>query len=64
MGKRWSEQTLRLTQEAIETDFVPLSDLRASAAYRMEVAGNLLRRFYLEHCAEPLHARTADAAMP
>jgi xanthine dehydrogenase small subunit len=29
-------------------DFVPLSDMRASAAYRMLVAKNLLRRFWLE----------------
>ena len=29
-------------------DFTPLTDMRASAAYRLLVAGNLLRRFYLE----------------
>jgi xanthine dehydrogenase small subunit len=27
----------------------PLTDLRASSAYRLQAAGNLLRRFYLEH---------------
>lgn len=29
-------------------DFKPLTDMRASAAYRAQVAGNLLRRFWLE----------------
>ena len=29
-------------------DFTPLTDLRASAGYRMQVAQNLLRRFWLQ----------------
>ena len=29
-------------------DFTPLSDMRASAAYRLQVAQNLLRRLWLE----------------
>jgi xanthine dehydrogenase small subunit len=33
---------------ALPDDFTPLSDMRASAAYRMRVAQNLLLRFYLE----------------
>ena len=34
---------------ALAADFKPLTDLRASSAYRLQAAGNLLRRFYLEH---------------
>ncbi len=34
---------------ALARDFQPLSDMRASARYRLQVAGNLLRRFYLQH---------------
>jgi xanthine dehydrogenase small subunit len=34
--------------QALERDFTPLSDMRASAGYRMQVAQNLLRRFWLE----------------
>ena len=30
-----------------------MSDVRASAAYRLEVAGNLLRRALYEHRAAP-----------
>jgi len=33
-------------------DFKPLSDMRASAAYRLQGAQNLLRRFYLEHATK------------
>ena len=34
-------------------DFQPLTDWRASADYRLTVARNLLRRFYLESTGEP-----------
>ncbi|MEF2070550.1 xanthine dehydrogenase small subunit [Consotaella aegiceratis] len=34
---------------ALAEDFSPLTDMRASAAYRLKVAQNLLRRFRLEH---------------
>ena len=33
---------------ALASDFKPLTDLRASAAYRLAVAGGLLQRFWLE----------------
>ena len=32
----------------LEEDFTPLTDWRASAGYRMQVAKNLFRRFWLE----------------
>jgi xanthine dehydrogenase small subunit len=32
----------------LRQEFTPLSDLRASAAYRVQVLGNLLQRFWLE----------------
>jgi len=42
---------------ALASDFTPLTDLRASAAYRQRAAGNLLRRFWLEtRTAAPLSA--------
>jgi xanthine dehydrogenase small subunit len=34
--------------KALTQDFSPLTDMRASAAYRQQVAANLLYRFYLE----------------
>ncbi|MCY7314236.1 MAG: xanthine dehydrogenase small subunit [Rubrivivax sp.] len=48
LGQPWSEAALQAAQQALAEDFQPLSDLRASAAYRLQVAQNLLRRFWLE----------------
>jgi xanthine dehydrogenase small subunit len=33
---------------ALAQDFTPLTDMRASAGYRLQVAQNLLQRFWLE----------------
>jgi xanthine dehydrogenase small subunit len=47
-GQVWSEATCRRAAARLAEDYAPISDLRASAGYRMTVAQNLLRRFYLE----------------
>ena len=47
-GQDWSEATLNVAIAAMEKDYAPLSDMRASASYRMRTAKNLLRRFWLE----------------
>ena len=47
-GQPWTAATLQAAQAALTLDFQPLSDMRASAAYRLQVAQNLLRRFWLE----------------
>ncbi|WP_319613143.1 xanthine dehydrogenase small subunit [Acidiphilium acidophilum] len=44
----WSEESVRAAMAALEQEFAPLSDLRASSAYRMRAARNLLWRFWLE----------------
>ncbi|MBH1987361.1 MAG: xanthine dehydrogenase small subunit, partial [Burkholderiales bacterium] len=48
VGQVWSEATLRAAQAALAQDFQPLTDLRASASYRLRTARNLLERFWLE----------------
>ena len=48
VGKPWNEATVEAALPAFETDFIPLTDMRATAVYRMLVAKNLLRRFHLE----------------
>jgi len=47
-GKAWTEGAARSLAEAAESVFTPLSDFRASAAYRAKLAGNLVLRFHLE----------------
>lgn len=47
-GQPWNMETIDLAKKAIDTDFSPMTDMRASAAYRALAARNLLERFYLE----------------
>jgi xanthine dehydrogenase small subunit len=48
VGQAWSEATLERAMRALDADFTPLDDLRASARYRRLAARNLLRRLWLE----------------
>jgi xanthine dehydrogenase small subunit len=57
----WTREGIEASSAALASDFTPLSDLRASGAYRLEAAGNLLRRFFLQNQAEHPVLRTADA---
>jgi xanthine dehydrogenase small subunit len=47
-GQPWNEATLRAGMDALARDYTPLTDMRASANYRMRTAQNLLRRFWME----------------
>lgn len=48
LGRPWTEATLQEAQAALDADFTPLSDLRASADYRRQAARGLLKRLWLE----------------
>jgi len=60
VGKLFDESAFAAAANALAADFKPLSDMRASAAYRLQGAQNLLRRFQLEHVAKQT-LRTHDA---
>ncbi len=47
-GSQWNMATVEAAKAALDTDFEPMSDMRASAAYRALAARNLLERLYLE----------------
>jgi xanthine dehydrogenase small subunit len=47
-GNSWDEATVQKAMKTLADDFSPLTDMRASAAYRQQAASNLLYRFYLE----------------
>lgn len=47
IGAPWTEVTVERAAAALADDFEPLDDWRASAGYRLMVAGNLLRRLHL-----------------
>ncbi|NMM08390.1 MAG: xanthine dehydrogenase small subunit [Polaromonas sp.] len=48
LGQPWSFQTVQLAIAVLRAEFSPISDMRASAAYRIQVLGNLLQRYWLE----------------
>jgi xanthine dehydrogenase small subunit len=57
VGRPWDQAGVKAAQAALAQDFKPLSDMRASAGYRVQVAQNLLQRFWLEtRTAAPLPA--------
>ena len=47
-GRQWTEQTLKVAMGALTSDFAPISDMRASEAYRHRVSANLLKRFFVD----------------
>jgi len=56
-GNSWSQETIQRAMLAMLEDFTPMTDMRASSAYRMRVAQNLLQRFYLEQRSNPYPVR-------
>ncbi|KMW59232.1 Xanthine dehydrogenase, iron-sulfur cluster and FAD-binding subunit A [Candidatus Rhodobacter oscarellae] len=48
LGQQWTEETVGTALGALDQDFTPLSDMRASADYRLEAARNMLVRYFLE----------------
>jgi xanthine dehydrogenase small subunit len=57
----WNSAGIEAASAALAADFTPLSDLRAGAAYRLQAAGNLLRRFFLQSQRGRPALRTRDA---
>ena len=51
-GRPWNDATIEEAAAALARDFEPISDMRATAGYRLRGAQNLLRRFYLESRGE------------
>ena len=57
VGQVWNSTTVNAAVEALASDFTPLSDMRASAAYRALAAGNMLRKVFIETARPDLAAR-------
>lgn len=52
VGKPWNQQTIENAMTAMKQDFTPLTDMRASAGYRMQATQNLLMKVYVEALGE------------
>lgn len=67
-GQAWTADAAQRAGTALRAEFNPISDMRASAAYRAEVLGNLMQRFWLESQGmEQINLesfRLAEAATP
>ena len=48
VGQPWTEDSVRAAMVAYAADFTPLTDMRASAEYRLETAANMLLRYFHE----------------
>ena len=46
LGQPWSEATVAAAAAEISQDFTPMTDMRASAEYRLESARNMLMRYF------------------
>ncbi len=56
-GQPWHEATVQAAMLALAQDYAPLTDMRATSAYRLQSAQNLLYRFWLEtRLSDPLPA--------
>ena len=52
IGQDWSLATIQSCENLWDKDFTPLSDMRASYAYRLKMAQNLLWRYHRESVGE------------
>ncbi len=56
-GQPWSLETFHQAKSAMAEDFTPLSDMRASAGYRAQAAGNMLIRYFHDLQETPVNIR-------
>ncbi len=65
-GQPWTEATAQRAAAVLPAEFSPISDMRASGAYRRLVLGSLLQRYWLESQGQPsvnLDTLTLEAAV-
>ncbi|MSQ70832.1 MAG: xanthine dehydrogenase small subunit [Betaproteobacteria bacterium] len=60
-GRSWTAGSVAAALPALERDYAPISDMRASARYRRTIAANLLRKFFIETSSEILMETTGVA---
>ncbi len=62
IGATWTANTVENAASALAEDFQPISDMRASAAYRLLAAANLLRKVWAETNPPASATRVLDYA--
>lgn len=61
IGQPWNEATIDAAIPAFAQDYTPLTDMRASSAYRLGAAQNLLRRYGADLAGETVDVREVRA---
>ncbi len=61
IGQPWTQATITVAAEAMAQDFTPLSDMRASAAYRLQAAQNMLHRYFADLSGVAVQVREVSA---
>ena len=62
LGRPWSVESIREAKAALAGDFQPMSDMRASSAYRLRVAAGLLERLFLEQQSGGIAVRLTEVS--
>jgi xanthine dehydrogenase small subunit len=60
LNQPWNKASIETAMHALEQDFTPLSDFRASAAYRSQAARNLLLKCWIESQPNSVPTRVTD----
>ena len=53
IGQPWTMETIQSALPKFADDYAPMSDMRASADYRLEVAANMLQRYFSDLAGHP-----------
>jgi len=61
-GREWDEAAAQAAMAALADDYAPITDMRASGAYRKSVARNLLYRFWLETSGRKVATQVVEYA--
>lgn len=61
IGQPWTDDTIARAATQFGADYTPMTDMRASAAYRLEVAENLLRRYFADLTGQPTSVLEVNA---
>ena len=54
VGNRWTLETVAAAKAAMAQDFAPMTDMRASADYRLMAAQNMLTRYFHDLAGRPV----------
>lgn len=60
-GKPWTRETIMSAMAGFEAEYQPLTDMRASAVYRLETAKSMLERYFAEDDGETVSVLEVSA---